>query len=814
MIQLDEVHIEEFRGIRKLTLQMDRSSFAIHGPNGSGKSGVVDAIEFGLTGDISRLSGTGTSGLSVKMHGPHVDTRGYPDKAFVRLKVYLPSLDKTATITRKVKSPKALTVVPDDIDVRAVLDEVALHPELTLTRRQIIKFILTEASNRSKEIQSLLRLEAIDGTRASLKTAMNRTNSTLSSAESKCESSVDALRRHLDLPKLVSSEILAVVNKHRTALKLPVITEFIAGTSFTDGITDKRESTNKPNKESAIRDVKATADAVIKAEGDKNPSISLIIQLAKLTDDPELFVALQRRSFVQTGLGFVDSDECPLCDKSWDLNQLKAHLRAKLEKSKEAEVLECHLKDAAQRVCFDLNALRELSIVIQTVAKQLEDEESEVVLKKWADDLLAFKTKLQTVEGAVAEKDHLAEDWIQVPDALPVVLKSMSKQLMNLPDHSEATNAITFLVLAQERLTVYRQSKREKAKRKRSNTVAHLIYKAYCDASKEVLEGLYTDVEEAFAASYRAINHDDEGEFTAKLSPSEGKLELFVDFHKRGLFHPGAYHSEGHQDGMGLCLYLALMKLLLGNDFRLAILDDVVMSVDNQHRKELCSLLKAEFPNTQFVITTHDQTWFYQMQHAGLVARKSSMVFRSWTVDDGPMVSNSTDVWNDIESALAAEDVPRAASALRRHLEFVSGELADCLVALTPHRIDGNYDLGDLLPSVIGQYNKLLKKCADSAQAWKNDDAKTEIETRKAIFSAVAAKSNVEQWAVNKAVHFNEWADFVREDYEPVVTVFKELLECFQCPSCSSWLNLIPRKGPGESLRCDCSRIFMNMSKP
>ncbi len=44
MIKLECIHIEEFRGIRKLDLDFTKTSFAVSGPNGSGKSGVIDAI--------------------------------------------------------------------------------------------------------------------------------------------------------------------------------------------------------------------------------------------------------------------------------------------------------------------------------------------------------------------------------------------------------------------------------------------------------------------------------------------------------------------------------------------------------------------------------------------------------------------------------------------------------------------------------------------------------------------------------------------------------------------------------------------------
>ena len=76
MIQIESVDIRELRGVRTLELSPRRKSFVISGPNGSGKSGVVDAIQFGLTGDISRLADAmggaadRHAGLAGRNHGP------------------------------------------------------------------------------------------------------------------------------------------------------------------------------------------------------------------------------------------------------------------------------------------------------------------------------------------------------------------------------------------------------------------------------------------------------------------------------------------------------------------------------------------------------------------------------------------------------------------------------------------------------------------------------------------------------------------------------------------------------------------------
>ena len=177
------------------------------------------------------------------------------------------------------------------------------------------------------------------------------------------------------------------------------------------------------------------------------------------------------------------------------------------------------------------------------------------------------------------------------------------------------------------------------------------------------------------------------------------------------------------------------------------------MSVDSGHRYQFCKLLKTRFPNTQFVIT---------------------------------------------------------APALRHYFEYVSRLLADQLGAAIPFRNDGNYELGELLPSVLKRIKDLYGKAADAAQSWGNAAAREAATKRKTMLSTSNGTVNVEQWAVNKAVHYNEWANFGKKDFEPVVAAFKALLECFRCEACDSWLYVTPRTSP-ESLRCACNAISLNL---
>jgi hypothetical protein len=803
------------RGIRKLDIDFRRSTFAISGPNGSGKSGVVDAVEFGLTGQIGRLTGRGTKGLSVSEHGPHVDKAKFPDAAFVELKVYLPALKKSATITRKVSSPMKPKIVPADDDVKAALAEVADHPEITLSRREILRFILVEPSKRSEEIQTLLKLDDIGQTRAALNSAQNKLQSAHATATAQIKSSRAALQLHLQIPTLLATDLLESVNKRRKVLDLSEIDELTADTRLDTGLPGA-DRVSDFNKKSALGDLKALSDA---AKGfpelARKEAEAILADITKLEHDASLLAALQRRAFTEKGLELVNGPECPLCDKPWeDEQQLRDHLKAKLAKSEEARKLQQSLLNNGTAIAKEAIRVAGLLAPIQKLADTQGEKAFYQLLIAWKADLEALKASLASVDGIAGSKARLTSGWLETPANFARGLKVLTEKIEAKPDQTATLDAQTFLTTAQLRLSDYREAMR---KNKAAEIAANSIkaaYKAYCDVLEEELNALYEQVQEDFSTYYRAINGDDEGTFTAKLTPSEGKLEFDVNFYERGLFPPGAFHSEGHQDGMGVCLYLALMKRLFGNQFSFALLDDVVMSVDVGHRYEFCKLLKTYFPNTQFVITTHDRLWAEQMRSAGLVTAKTSLAFYSWTIDTGPLVESSKEIWDDIAAALAKGKVEVAAAALRHHLEYVSRLLADQIGATAPFRADGNYELGELLPPVLSRMKDLLGKAAAAAQSWGNDAEKQAAGKRKDALSTAAAGSNVEQWAVNKAVHYNEWANFGKKDFQPVVCAFKSLLACFRCETCESWVHVTPRGIP-ESLRCGCNAVNLNLkSKP
>ena len=211
-----------------------------------------------------------------------------------------------------------------------------------------------------------------------------------------------------------------------------------------------------------------------------------------------------------------------------------------------------------------------------------------------------------------------------VPEAVVDAVSKVEKAVSGLPEPTKQDSSRDLLTVAQERLEVHRSAMRQQKTAKEQAQRARQVSDIYAITSDKVLAGIYADVQKDFASLYSFVNRDDEDKFKAQLVPSMGKLGFDVDFYGRGFFPPGAYHSEGHQDSMGLCLYLALMRHLYGAGFTMAGLDDVLMSVDAGHRREVCTLLKKEFPNTQFIMTTHDPIWLRHMKTEGLIGGRAA----------------------------------------------------------------------------------------------------------------------------------------------------------------------------------------------
>lgn len=724
MIRVESIKISEFRGIRNLTLDFKGKNFAICGPNGTGKSGVVDALEFALTGNVTRLSGEGTGDIALKQHGPHVDSRNNPDKARVTVKVTIPSLSKTVTVERSLKNPTAAHVTPSDPGVLEALRQVEAHPEIVLSRRELIRYVIATPGKRAEEVQGLLHLDQVGQVRSGLQKIANACEKQLALISTSTTQARWNLLRAIGLSELTKEKVLATANAQRAILSLPALAELTETASLKDGMaTPGQAKPQRIPRTQALVDIRAAREAL--AEIVSDPIMTRVVEVTSdldaLAGDPAVAASTKREAFYTTGIDLTEAGACPFCDTPWDLDGLKKHVQAKIDHLEEVT----RKRTAAETKIVPLIlTLRKVKAAIAIVVDYTALATPPLAIKAVRDYNAHCGTAIERLTALLplAETITVLKDVPIIPQAVLDDISELEKAVAALPELTKQDAAREWLVIAQERLEVWRDAKRKEKTAKEQAQRTRQVSDIYTTTSDTILAGTYAAVEKDFAGIYQSVNRDDEDKFQGKLIPSMGKLGFDVDFYGRGFFPPGAYHSEGHQDGMGLCLYLALMRHLQGSDFTFAVLDDVLMSVDAGHRREVCALLKTQFSSTQFVMTTHDPIWLRHMRTEGLIEGRSAVQFRHWSVDQGPDQWDDRDVWTEIDDYLKENNVRAAAALLRHYLEYISTELCHRLRAPVEFRGDAQYQLGELLPAAVARMQKLYRSAKDAANSWNQKD--------------------------------------------------------------------------------------------
>lgn len=789
-----ELEINNLRGIRHLELRPEGENFLISGPNGSGKSAIVDAIDFLLTGQVSRMTGPGTKGIKLKDHAPHVDfkVQDVDVRALVELN------GEQFEIKRYLNKPKSL--IYDDSFKEKLLPvlELASRGQHVLTRREILNYVTADSSTRGKQITNLLKLQDIEKTRSSLMKVKKSLKNDLTNVQSKLNDSESRIIGIMGTDEFSLDDILEFINENRLILggnplgeiKLPIM----------DGLKRPTISSNSPvNSDLLNKDLNNLNDFLQRYD-DWNQKVT---EYYWLKDSISQDVPVKNLRLTKLGLGLVEEDSCPLCDKPWDQDELKSHLEDKISKldatSKTLNRIEEISKDAIRQVTITLNSLDE--VISSCTVLELQNELND--LENWKTELLNHKELLGN--------DSFPKKWVYPPKITDIIQAVSDELNKTVQGPSPEDTALEKLTRLEENLKSYIYAEKNLILIEEAYSKSEILFDAFITSRNKILNDLFTDIKDKFVELYRELHMVDESDFDALLVSDGAGVDFQVEFHGKGKHPPHALHSEGHQDSMGICLYLALADKLTENYIDLIVLDDVMMSVDAPHRRKICNLLASSFKGRQFFITTHDQTWAKQLQYEGVVTSKNKVELSNWTLEEGPMANCLGDMWERINEDLKRNEVPSAAARLRRGFEEYFTLVCSSLQAPVKYKAGRQNDLGDLLNGGISAYNNLLKRAKNSANSWKKTEEFERLNEIQKYSKEVFRRTKMEQWAVNPAVHFNKWAEFTPQDFKPVVDSFYDLYTLFQCDTCGTVIHLTLIDNEPEIVKCNCGEYFWNL---
>lgn len=808
-MRIDELCIHNFRGIRELEVKPEGENIGLIGPNGSGKSSVIEAIDFLLTGSVQRMTGDGTSDLSINSHGPHVDS----DPSTSWVKATFSNGNDSITLKRSVES-NTLEYDDDLPSSLAVLIDAADRGQHLLSRSEILNFIVARKQPRSEKLRSLLKLSSIKEKRLELQGATNNLKTETERKERELESTRNQLYELFDDVASLE-EVQHEVNNLRKTLDGEPLDELDSDVPFRSGLkspTDRASASpiqsqqTKELLENINKWFEESADEFLEVEADLRKKINTV------RSDKEALQALEVLELIQNGKRFLDEEagRCPLCLTDWEVAELENLLNEREAKASKANEKMDEV-DALQQNC--LSILTDTRTAVESlinILSQHEEYETEG-LEKFLETLNEYENQL---EGDIIEElpfeDATQEERQQIlqPGSERVTISELKNRADKLPDLDMIQDAWDKLNSA---YGIYQEIlKLEKSVEQHRNAANQMkrVQKGFIEARDEVLNEIYDAIAGQFEEYYKSIHHE-EIDFSPDISPTETGLDIQVGFHGRGKHPPHALHSEGHQDSMGLCLYLALCNYLEDGEIPLIMLDDVVMSVDAEHRRPLANLLNSKISsNFQIVITTHDELWYRHLKTEGVLSRNSTVKFSDWSLENGPqIIGQSGDEWDRIEELMKQGDVQAASSRLRHTSEWFLQEVCHQLSARVRFKSNSRWTLGDFSGPAMSRFKELLKQAKRAGNSWGHDIS--EINELDNLRSDVYASFQQEIGAVNPTVHYNEneWATFTVAELRPVISAFHDLYELFWCSVCDSCVHVVEDEHKDVQIKCRCGDL-------
>lgn len=757
------------------------------------------------------MKGRGTKGITIKKHGPYIDS----DIADVEVEVQiqLKSVEKPLKIKRFLKNPRKLIYDTNYANVIEPILELANQGQHILTRREILNYITADSSTRARQIEKLLKLDDVEKTRQTLNKTRSKLKKEYETSKGVLQNSITSIKNLIDITDFTEEVLLEFINKNRRILEGKDI-ENLNPELVKDGLNPPNKPENFINANLVKRNIKNLQDQFSTEKIDKRlkKAKKLIILQEKISSSPELSDATSYLRLNQLGLTLLDdTGSCPLCRTPWERGELEKQINNQI---KSLNTVKADLQTMDELIDDIVSIFTTINVILD----ELIPATSNLELEKTAHKLVSWQNLLKPFLDAETYRDgNYTIDDIRSLLAPSLLSDYFDKILSNLELVSEELSpeqtAWDILTKLESNLKNYNQAKSDFNSASKAYKKADILLNVFLNSRNKTVGKLFSEIEGRFIELYRELHGSDEAQFNAQLQPKGGGVELEVGFYGRGNHPPHALHSEGHQDSMGICLYLALAERLTEGYIDLIILDDVMMSVDAPHRREICRLLADFFKGRQFFITTHDQTWARQLKTEGVVNSRQMIELYNWTLEHGPYLNSTVDMWDKIEEDLERGDVNSAAFKLRRGSEEFFRDVCNQLGSSVTFKENQRWELGDFLPAALKSYRSLLKSAKVAAESWNNQEELNKLKNVDKYSKDVFRRSQAESWAVNINVHYNKWADFSVADFRPVVSAFNDLFSLFQCDNCGDIIHLNKNGMELEAVRCSCGNFNWNLVK-
>jgi hypothetical protein len=774
MSRIKTIDIHAFRGIPDLQLGLEGKNLVLKGENATGKSSIVEAFEFFFTGKLSMFEGEGTQSLSLSRHAPH--------KNFGREDISI----KVAFDPGNIVLERTFEKEPTPPSQLEEYFQTARRGTFVLRRSQILKFIASIPAERFRAIASIIGTEHLDKIELAMKRAYEEMNNNVASKRDRKQSIFTNISGYLGVSVTDVKQALESLN-----LKLKEA-NFSPVTSF-DEVSKVSDQFLKSLKESADLEHVMKLSETIGELGKFSVDIEIVECLNDLNVKLKPFLEeeakkeLFLRDFLAKGQQALEKDErnlCPLCGQEVDrqrlLEQIKSRLQILSELSKEAS-------EVRQLASSIEGKLISLSEDIEEISSRLESFEQlgRILAKlnrvqKW---LAKFKEKLKVAKELKLEKEVPVEELEQNMTMIEKLVKSscirckrMFKKIGVSSDWKMKMDVINMANRVGALMNELREIEKVLAAEEKECNIARALYETFSDTKKAKINEIYESIRGNVNAFYSMLHPNDPHKnieinvATGRRASTELKIESFGS-----IDDPRAFTSEGHLDSLGLCVFLAFAKKF-NEKCNFIVLDDVVTTIDSQHRGLICKLLFEHFRDYQLFISTHDEIWYDQLcagqQAYGVSGDCKNMRIVKWTLETGPIIEPYKSSWDYIENKINSGDKLAAAIEGRRYLEWLLKTTCETMMA-NPVFKTSKYTVSDLFEPTKGRLEELVKDAAFKEKISK----RFEELAATALMGNLLAHDNLE--AENASI----------DEVKRFCVAVHELHDALKCRNCGTFLK-------------------------
>lgn len=278
---------------------------------------------------------------------------------------------------------------------------------------------------------------------------------------------------------------------------------------------------------------------------------------------------------------------------------------------------------------------------------------------------------------------------------------------------------------------------------------------------------------------------------------SDTAIDICLKFHGVEQSSPRLTLSEGHRNSLGLCVFLTLAKISECQDQPM-ILDDIVTSLDREHRALVAELLRNNFSERQILLFTHDREWFNELKYVLPHSNWKFLTLKPWTRPEIGLQwfpEIISDLWE--AKNLMEVDLPAAGNRARGIMDTNLSLIADKL------RIQVQYEKGDKNDHRGAvEFLERITLEADKEQKFKRKTGDSYVEYPEAISDWKTTKSLLITLA-NRASHGGE---ITNSEVIRLIELCEKSLSYFKCDECNNYVWVLEQKQQ-KRLQCSCGKL-------